>query len=65
MELPNSLWFAGIWPGAHFRLFANIEGKEEGRIYTPVSPVNQKGSVDFIMKIYRNNLRFPNGGKFS
>jgi cytochrome-b5 reductase len=65
LEFPNPEWIAGMWPAAVFKFVADIDGKEEGRPYTPVSPVNQKGSADFIMKVYRSNPEFPNGGKFS
>lgn len=65
LEFPNPEWVAGMWPAAVFKFVADIDGKEEARPYTPVSPVNQKGSADFIMKVYRNSTEFPNGGKFS
>lgn len=33
--------------------------------YTLVSPVNQKGSATFIVKVYRETKDFPNGGKLT
>ena len=35
------------------------------RMYTPVSPLTQKGSATFIIKVYREHPDFPDGGKFS
>ena len=33
--------------------------------YTPISAVNQKGKVTFIIKIYRENKNYPGGGVFT
>ena len=33
--------------------------------YSPITPLTQKGSVVFCIKIYREHPDFPNGGKFS
>lgn len=54
-----------MWPCAHFRFHSEIDGEKVSRMYTPVSPVNQKGSATFVLKIYRPCEEFPNGGKFS
>ena len=35
-----------------------------GRMYTPVSPMNQKGSIDFVIKCYPITAEFPKGGVF-
>jgi hypothetical protein len=40
-------------------------GKEITKPYTPISPLNKKGSVTFVIKIYRKNLEFPAGGVFT
>ena len=40
-----------------------IEGeKEVGRKYSPVSCVNKKGSIDFVVKCYPQTEEFPKGG---
>ena len=54
-----------MWPGAHFKFHSDINGERVSRMYTPVSPVNQKGSATFVLKIYRPCEEFPNGGKFT
>lgn len=64
-EFPNPEWISGHWAGGHYTMHATIDGKTVTRRYTPVSLINQKGSVTFVMKIYRLNPDFPNGGVFS
>ena len=41
------------------------EGKQICKPYTPISPLNQKGSVTFVIKIYREHPDFPGKGKFT
>ena len=65
LEFPDKEWIAGLWAGGHFIFHADINGKHYARKYTPVSPINQKGSSDFIIKVYRNNDEFPKGGIFT
>ena len=63
---PNPEWLPGLPLAKHFKLFmpgAN-EGEFIGRMYTPVSPITQKGTVDFVIKCYPQTEEFPNGGKF-
>jgi ferredoxin-NADP reductase len=42
-----------------------INGKLISKKYTPISKVNDKGKVEFVIKIYRPNEEFPAGGKFT
>ena len=65
LEFPEKDWTAGLWAGGHFVFHTDIDGKHFSRKYTPVSPINQKGSSDFVIKVYRNNEQFPEGGKFT
>jgi len=65
VEFPNKDWIAGLWAGGHYVFHTDIDGKHFSRKYTPVSPINQKGSSDFVIKVYRNNEEFPEGGKFT
>ena len=39
LEFPNPKWISGLWPGGHFILHAEIDGKLVSRKYTPISPV--------------------------
>lgn len=59
LEFPNSDWIAGLWAGGHYIFHTDIDGKHFARKYTPVSPINQKGTSDFVIKVYRNNDEFP------
>jgi len=65
LEFPNKEWIAGLWPAGHYIFHADIDGKHVARKYTPVSPINQKGSSDFVIKVYRNCDAFPEGGIFT
>ena len=45
-------------------LHTTIDGEEEERPYTPITPVNDTTFVDFLIKVYRKNVhpKFPEGG---
>ena len=64
-ELPNPDWIMGVFPAGHVNMHAEIDGKRVSKLYTPVSPVNQKGSVTFLIKVYRSCDEFPEGGQFT
>ena len=40
-------------------------GRSRGVLYTPTSSDVDKGHVDFVIKVYFPNERFPEGGKVS
>ena len=65
LEFPNSEWIGGLPAGGHYIFHANIDGKTISKKYTPISPVNKKGSAEFVIKIYRDHPDFPEGGKFT
>lgn len=65
LEFPNKEWKAGLWPAGHFRWHSTINGEEVAKPYSPISPLNKKGTVVFAIKIYRPSTEFPDGGKFS
>jgi len=60
----------GLQVGHHITIRANVPTKDDPvgpllkRSYTPISSLNQKGSFDILVKIYRANThpQFPNGG---
>lgn len=57
----------GLPVGNHVYLSARINGEMVVRPYTPVSPADQKGYVDFVIKVYKANTHpdYPAGGKMS
>ena len=59
LEFPNPEWICGLFPGGHFIFHAMVNGQKIMRKYTPISPVNQKGTTDFPIKIYREHPDFP------
>ena len=72
---PDTIWMSfkfdspdlimGLNIAMHMIWFMPYEGKQLGRKYTPVSPINQKGSVDYVVKCYPKTEEFPDGGKLS
>jgi len=64
-KFPNPEWYIGLPVAQHIILFkpAEVEGgRPVARPYTPVSPLNQKGSIDFVIKCHPLNEAFPGGG---
>lgn len=65
-KLPEDDQVFGLHVGGHIIFHGtDINGQPIAKKYTPVSTVNQKGTIDFVIKIYRKCEEFPNGGKFS
>ena len=65
-KFPNPDWILGLPIARHLIFFKPPEAEGEkqlARKYTPISPLNQKGSVDFVVKCYPVTDEFPNGGK--
>lgn len=62
--LPEGKTF-GAPLGAHCKFFAEIDGEMCRRSYTPISDVQQRGTVDFVIKVYRPTAEFPKGGKMT
>ena len=46
-------------------MHAEINGEEICKKYTPTSPVNQRGYITFVIKIYREHKDYPGGGIFT
>ena len=65
LAFPNPEWVMGLPLCQHMILFkpaANEGETHVARKYSPVSPLNQKGSIDFVIKCYPVCEEFPNGG---
>jgi NAD(P)H-flavin reductase len=63
---PVPEWTCGLVVGSHLILTLKTpEGKEVTHKYTPTSPINMKGRVEMVIKIYRKCEQFPDGGKLS
>jgi ferredoxin-NADP reductase len=63
-ELPEGKTF-GVPLGGHCKFFAEINGSQVGRSYTPISDVSQTKTADFVIKVYRPTAEFPKGGKMT
>jgi len=57
----------GLPIGNHIVLVMKINGDLVIRKYTPISPVDQKGSFDLVVKVYFKGVhpKFPEGGKMT
>jgi len=66
-KLPTDNHILGLPIGQHIYLSAKVDGKLVVRPYTPVSSDDDKGYVDFVIKVYFKNVhpKFPDGGKMS
>lgn len=64
---PDKSWCLGLAVGGHLCVHSISEepNLQATRKYTPVSPMNQTGTVDFVIKVYQPCPEFKNGGKFS
>ncbi|EKM57613.1 uncharacterized protein PHACADRAFT_170854 [Phanerochaete carnosa HHB-10118-sp] len=65
--LPHSDQPLGLPTGQH--VFVRLKRKDTGdmvqRAYTPVSPENARGSIDFLIKLYLPTGEYPTGGKMT
>ena len=64
-KLPAEDQVLGLPVGGHLIFHIEIDGDVVSRKYTPVSQINEKGVVVFVIKIYRKTDEFPKGGKMS
>jgi NAD(P)H-flavin reductase len=55
----------GLPVGGHIIFHAEFDGEVVSKKYTPVSLVNEKGKIEFVIKAYHPNDEFPSGGKMS
>ncbi|KIZ05991.1 hypothetical protein MNEG_1964 [Monoraphidium neglectum] len=65
--LPSPQHKFGLPTGKHVFLYANIDGENVMRAYTPTSKDADLGYFDLVIKVYRANEhpKFPDGGKMS
>ncbi|XP_055341646.1 NADH-cytochrome b5 reductase 2-like isoform X3 [Paramacrobiotus metropolitanus] len=64
-ELPSHMHVSGVPVGNFIMMTVTINGKRETRCYTPISDPNERGFVDFAIKVYPPNAANPNGGVVS
>ena len=53
-------WYLGLNIGGHLNFNCEVDGKVYVRQYAPISPVNEKGKVDFITKAVPKTPENPN-----
>ncbi|CAH8509638.1 unnamed protein product [Schistosoma turkestanicum] len=65
LGLPSADHVLGLPVGNHIYFTAKIDGNVVVRPYTPITLDAQKGYVDFVIKVYKGNVKFPKGGVMS
>lgn len=58
-------WYFGLPVGGHLVMESEIGTKTISRQYTPISPLNQKGKLSFLIKEYPATDDFPKGGRLT
>lgn len=64
-KLPQDDWVLGLPVGGHLFFHMEMDGDFVSRKYTPVSKVNERGKVEFMIKVYKPCEEFIAGGKMS
>lgn len=68
LEMPESHWISGVWPGGQLALHAQLDQwNEEVKTmsYPIISPVNMKGIVVLLIKVFQLSPSDELGFKFS
>lgn len=55
----------GLPVGGHLFFHAPLGEDVVSRKYTPTSKVNERGRIEFVIKVYNPNDEFPKGGVMS
>lgn len=65
--LPSDKHVLGLPIGQHVSFIATINDEQVTKSYTPVSSDDDKGYVEFVIKIYFKGVhpKFPNGGRMT
>lgn len=64
-KLPEDDWVMGLPVGGHVFFHMEINGNMISRKYTPISVINEKGTISFLIKVYKQNDEYPVGGVLS
>ena len=66
LQFPNPEWIIGMPVANHIKFFSKPSTEGEAiicRPYSPITPINTKGYIDFVIKCYPITEEFPAGGK--
>ena len=59
-KFPSDDWILGSEVSQHVCIFNKPDCQPPRKPYTPVSPINQKGTVDILLKVYEKTEQYPN-----
>lgn len=66
LSFPGQNLSLGLDIGEHIKIHGkDKDGELISRSYTPISRIDQKGSLDLLIKVYFPNERFPDGGQLT
>jgi NAD(P)H-flavin reductase len=57
-KFPNPEWTIGATVSQHLRIFNKPDCEPPCKPYTSISPINQKGSIDFVIKVYEKTEEY-------
>ena len=58
-KFPEDDWIFGSLVSQHVSIFNKPGDLPPYKPYTSVSPINQKGTVDFVIKVYEKTEQYP------
>lgn len=66
LSFPGQNLGLGLEIGQHIRIYGkDKDGEKIFRSYTPISRIDEKGSLDLLIKVYFPCERFPDGGEMT
>jgi cytochrome-b5 reductase len=65
IELPDPSLRLGAKSGQHIYIIGVVNNEEVYHKYTPINLEEKTGSFNLVIKIYRPNEKFPNGGRLT
>ena len=57
---PEKDWILGATVSQHVLMWNKPDCQPPRKPYTAISPINQKGSIDFVIKVYDKTEEYPN-----
>jgi len=58
-KFPDPEWTIGATVSQHLLIFNKPDCQPPRKPYTSISPINQKGTIDFVIKVYEKTEEYP------
>ena len=59
-KFPDPEWILGGNVSEHVLIYNKPDCNPPRKPYTSISPINQKGTIDFVIKVYEKTEQYPN-----